>query len=318
VATVVPGQRSSSDSGLSLRRRAAGWAEISRPFSLTASSVPVLAAGGLAAVRDALSWPLFLAALVAGVLLQVGTNVVNEIYDVRKGIDSITSPRASHALVTGRVKERAAFVLSGTAFAAAAVIGLGLVAVRGWPLVLLGVAGLLGGWGYTAPPLQYKYRALGLPLVFVLMGPLMVVGGYYTITGDWSAEAAALSIPIGLLVTAILHGNEWRDISEDGRAGISTLSIRAGRVVAHQVYVFLLVGAYVALAASVALTVLPPLSLLAVLSLPLFVRALRASELGAAGQQRAIAMIDLQTAQLHAAFGLLLAAGLAAAAVWQR
>jgi 1,4-dihydroxy-2-naphthoate octaprenyltransferase len=82
--------------------------------------------------------------------------------------------------------------------------------------------------------------------------------------------------------------------------------------------VFLLVGAYVVLAASVALTVLPPLSLLAVLSLPLFVRALRASELGAAGQQRAIAMIDLQTAQLHAAFGLLLAAGLAAASVWQR
>ncbi|MCU1672038.1 MAG: 1,4-dihydroxy-2-naphthoate octaprenyltransferase [Frankiales bacterium] len=318
VAAVVPGQRGSSDAGVGLRRRAAGWAEIARPFSLTASSVPVLAAAGLAAVRDVLSWPLFLAALVAGMLLQVGTNVVNEIYDVRKGIDSITSPRASHALVTGRVTERAAFLLAGTAFAAAALIGIGLVAVRGWPLVLLGLAGLLGGWGYTAPPLQYKYRALGLPLVFLLMGPLMVVGGYFTITGDWSAEAAVLSIPIGLLVTAILHGNEWRDISEDGRAGISTLSIRAGRTVAHQVYVFLLVGAYVALAASVALTVLPPLSLLAVLSLPLFVRALRASELGAAGQQRAIAMIDLQTAQLHAAFGLLLAAGLAAAAVWQR
>jgi 1,4-dihydroxy-2-naphthoate octaprenyltransferase len=251
------------------------------------------------------------------VLLQIGTNVVNDIYDVRKGIDTITSPRASHALVTGRVKERSAFLLAGTAFAIAVLIGLGLVAVRGWPLVLLGLAGLVGGWGYTAPPLQYKYRALGLPLVFVLMGPLMVVGGYYTVTGHWSWEAGVLSIPIGLLVTAILHGNEWRDVGEDARAGISTLSIRAGRGVAHQVYVFLIGGAYVALAAAVALTVLPPLSLLAVLSLPWFVRALRASELGASGQQRAIAMIDLQTAQLHAAFGLLLAAGLTAAALWQ-
>jgi 1,4-dihydroxy-2-naphthoate octaprenyltransferase len=251
------------------------------------------------------------------VLLQIGTNVVNEIYDVRKGIDTITSPRASHALVTGRVKERSAFVLAGTAFAVAVAIGIGLVVVRGWPLAALGLAGLVGGWGYTAPPLQYKYRALGLPLVFLLMGPLMVVGGYYTVTGHWAWEAGVLSIPIGLLVTAILHGNEWRDVGEDARAGISTLSIRAGRVVAHRIYVFLLVGAYIALAAAVALTVLPPLSLLAVLSLPLFVRALRASELGAAGQQRAIAMIDLQTAQLHAAFGLLLAAGLAAAALWQ-
>ena len=319
-SATLPAPRSGTTSHdrLSLRRRAAGWSEIARPFSLTASFVPVAAAGALAAVRRDFSWLPFLAALVAGMLLQIGTNVVNEIYDVRKGIDTITSPRASHALVTGRVKERSAFLLAGAAFAVAVLIGLGLIAVRGWPLVLLGVAGLVGGWGYTAPPLQYKYRALGLPLVFVLMGPLMVLGGYYAVTGHWSWEAAVLSIPIGLLVTAILHGNEWRDVGEDARAGISTLSIRAGRVVAHQVYVFLLVGAYVALAASVALTVLPPLSLLAVLSLPLFVRALRASELGAAGQQRAIAMIDLQTAQLHAAFGLLLAAGLAAASVWQR
>lgn len=315
----VPTQRSSTDGDrLSLRRRAGGWSEIARPFSLTASFVPVAAAGALAAVRNEFSTWLFFAALLAGILLQVGTNVVNEIYDVRKGIDTITSPRASHALVTGRVKERSAFLLAGTAFAIAIAIGLGLVVVRGWPLVLLGLAGLVGGWGYTAPPLQYKYRALGLPLVFVLMGPLMVVGGYYTVSGHWSWEAGVLSIPIGLLVTAILHGNEWRDVGEDARAGISTLSIRAGRGVAHQVYVFLIAGAYVALAASVALTVLPPLSLLAVLSLPWFVRALRASELGASGQQRAIAMIDLQTAQLHAAFGLLLAAGLAAAALFQR
>ena len=316
-SAVVPTQRSGTAAAgdLSLRRRAAGWVEIARPFSLTASFVPVAAAGALAAVRHQFSLGVFLAALFAGMLLQVGTNIVNEVYDVRRGIDTITSPRASHALVTGRVKERSAFVLAGSAFAIAIAIGIGLVASRGLPLVLLGIAGLVGGWGYTAPPLQYKYRALGLPLVFVLMGPLMVVGGYYTVSGRWSWEAAVLSIPIGLLVTAILHGNEWRDVGEDARAGISTLSIRAGRVVAHQLYVVLIAGAYVALAASVALTVLPPLSLLAVLSLPWFVRALRASELGASGQQRAIAMIDLQTAQLHAAFGLLLAAGLAAAAV---
>ncbi|MEP6598894.1 MAG: LLM class flavin-dependent oxidoreductase [Actinomycetota bacterium] len=301
---------------LPLRRRIRALVEVTRPFSLTASIVPIAAAGALAAGHSALSWPLLLASLLAGMLLQIGTNVVNEIYDVRRGIDSITSPRASQALVTGRVTERTAFVLAAAAFLLAGAIGLGLVAVRGVPMLLLGAAGLLGGWGYTAPPLQYKYRALGLPMVFLLMGPLMVVGGYYTITGNWSGDAAILSIPIGLLVTAILHGNEWRDIGEDGRAGISTLSIRAGRRIAHRLYVVLIVGAYIALALAVAVAVLPPLSLFAVLSLPLLVNALRASELGAAGQQRAIAMIDLQTAQLHAAFGLLLVAGLATAAVW--
>jgi 1,4-dihydroxy-2-naphthoate octaprenyltransferase len=296
--------------GARLARRLGAWSEIARPFSFTASTVPVAAAGALAAMDGRFSWPLFLAALVAAVLLHVGTNVTNEIYDVRKGIDDITSPRASHALLKGRLSEREAFVLAGTAFAAAAAVGAGLVAARGWPVVVLGLLGLAGGFGYTAPPLQYKFHALGLPLVFLLMGPLMVVGAYYVVAGGFSWQAVVVGLPVGLLVAAILHGNEWRDVSEDARAGISTLSIRAGRRVAHLLYVSLVVGAYLALAMAVAAGALPPSSLLAMLSLPLLVRAIRASELGAGGQQRAIAMIDLETAQLHAAFGFLLAAGL--------
>lgn len=298
-------------------RQVRGWLEIMRPFSLTAAAIPVAAAGALALAQHLMVWPLFLAAFCGGVLLQIGTNVINEIYDVRKGVDSITSPRASLALVTGRVKERAAFWLAGSAFAAATAIGVGLIVFRGWELLILGLIGLIGGWGYTAPPLQYKYRAVGLPLVFCLMGPLMVLGGYFAITGGWSVTAAVVSIPIGLLVTAILHGNEWRDIGEDARAGISTISILAGRRTAHALYVLLLVGAYMALALGVAVGAIPSLSLFAVLSLPLFVRALRASELGSSGQQRAIAMIDVQTAQLHMTFGVLLVAGLALTAIWK-
>lgn len=301
---------------IGLRRRARGWLEITRPFALTASIVPVSAAAALAAFGRGFSWILFGLVLAGAVLLQVGTNVINEIYDVRKGVDAITSPRASQALLTGRVKEREAFVLAGSAFLLASAIGVVLILTRGWPLAALGVVGLIGGWGYTAPPLQYKYRAAGLPLVFLLMGPLMVVGAYYTITGEVSLAAAAVSLPIGLLVTAILHGNEWRDIGEDARAGISTVSIRAGRQFAHRLYVDLLVGAFLALAITVAFGLLPRLSLLAVLSLPLLVRALHASQLGAAGQQRAIAMIDLETAQLHASFGLLLVAGIAISHGW--
>ena len=298
-----------------LRRRAGAWREIARPFSFTASTVPVAAAGALAAVDGRLSWPLLLAALVASVLLHVGTNVTNEIYDVRKGIDDITSPRASHALLKGRLGEREAFAVAGVAFAAAAAIGVGLIAVRGWPVAVLGLLGLVGGFGYTAPPLEYKFHALGVPLVFLLMGPLMVVGAYYVVAGAFSWRALVVSVPVGLLVTAILHGNEWRDVSDDARAGISTLSIRAGRRAAHLLYLSLVVGAYLALALAVAAGVLPALSLLAMLSLPLLVRAVRAAELGATGQQRAIAMIDLETAQLHAAFGFLLAVGLALAAI---
>src|SRR6266536_1806255 len=175
--------------GARLGRRLAAWFEIARPFSFTASAVPVAAAGALAALDGRLDWPLLLAALVAAVLLHVGTNVTNEVYDVRKGIDTITSPRASHALLKGRLSEREAFGLAAAAFAAAVAVGLWLVAVRGWPVAVLGLLGLVGGFGYTAPPLEYKFHALGPPLVFLLMGPLMVVGAYYVSSGafTWTA-----------------------------------------------------------------------------------------------------------------------------------
>jgi 1,4-dihydroxy-2-naphthoate octaprenyltransferase len=249
------------------------------------------------------------------VLLHIGTNVTNEIYDVRKGIDTITSPRASHAILKGRIGERSAYAFALVAFALAALVGLGLIAARGWPIVALGVAGLAGGYFYTAPPFEYKFRALGLPLVFLLMGPLMTVGSYYAVTGAWSPVALVLSLPIGLLVAAILHGNEWRDIREDTRAGIITLSSRIGRQWAHYGYLGLTLGAYMVLALAVVADALPPSTLLAILSLPLLVVVVRAAELGASGQARALAMIDLQTARLHAAFGLLLVVGVALAAL---
>ncbi len=295
--------------GERLRRRAAAAWEIVRPFAYTASVIPVLAGGALAAVDGRFSWLPFLAALAGGVLLHSGTNIVNEIYDVRKGVDTITSPRASHAIVKGRLTERGAFVLAIGAFILAVVVGLYLVALRGPTIVALGLIGVVGGAGYTAPPFQYKYHALGVPIVFVLMGPLMVAGTYFAITGSWAAQAFVLSVPVGLLVAAILHGNEWRDISEDTRAGIVTLSSRLGREWAHYSYVALVLGAYITLGLAVAFRLLPPATLLAILSLPFLAQVVRSAELGATGQARAIAMIDLQTARLHLAFGALLVAG---------
>jgi 1,4-dihydroxy-2-naphthoate polyprenyltransferase len=122
-------------------------------------------------------------------------------------------------------------------------------------------------------------------------------------------------VPVGLLVAAILHGNEWRDISEDTRAGIVTLSSRIGREWAHYGYVGLVLGAYISLGLSVAFSLLPPPTLLAILSLPFLAQVVRSAELGATGQARAIAIIDLQTARLHLAFGAFLVIGLLVAAV---
>ena len=295
-----------------LGRRLGAWWEVVRPFSFTASLLPVAVGGAIALQQGRMHWPLFLAALVGGLCLHLGTNVVNEIYDVRHGIDSITSPRMSMAIVKGRISEREAFTVAWAGFAMALLLGLALIAARGWPILLLGLLGFGGGYFYTAPPFQYKYRALGLPLVFVLMGPVMVVGGYYATTGGFDPRLLVVSIPVGLLVTAILHGNEWRDVAEDSRHGFTTLSAQLGRDAAHWIYVMLVLGAYVAVGIGVMVGALPSLALLTLLSLPLVAWILRAAELGASGHLRAIAMIDLMTARLHSAFGALLLVGLVA------
>ena len=291
------------------RRLGATW-EVLRPFAYTASVIPVLAGAALAAVDGLFDWAPFVATLLGAVLIHSGTNIVNEIYDVRQGIDTIASPRASHAIVKGRLTERGAFAIAFGAFGLAILVGLYLVALRGPAIVVLGLIGLAGGYFYTAPPFQYKFHALGVPLVFVLMGPLMVVGSYFAISGEWSVTALIVSIPVGCLVAAILHGNEWRDIGEDTRAGIVTLSSRIGREWAHYSYVGLVLAAYISLGLAVAVRLIPPTTMIAIASLPYLVRVIRAAELGASGQARAIALIDLRTAQLHLAFGGMLVAGI--------
>jgi 1,4-dihydroxy-2-naphthoate octaprenyltransferase len=279
------------------------------------SVIPVLAGAALAAVDGLFAWAPAIAALAGAVLLHSGTNVINEVYDVRKGIDTIASPRASHAIVKGRLTDRGAYGIGLAAFGLAIVVGVYLVALRGAPIVVLGLIGLAGGYFYTAPPFQYKFHALGVPLVFLLMGPLMVVGSYFAIGGSWSISALIVSIPVGCLVAAVLHGNEWRDISEDTRAGIVTLSSRIGREWAHYTYVGLVLAAYISLGFAVALGLLAPTTMIAIASLPYLVRVVRAAELGASGQARAIALIDIRTAQLHLAFGGMLVAGILLSAV---
>jgi 1,4-dihydroxy-2-naphthoate octaprenyltransferase len=312
----APAERDSLDDDRRLNifdriwRRASAAYEIVRPFAYTVSVIPVAAGGALAAVDNRFALVPFLVALAAGMLIQSGTNVVNEVEDVRKGIDTITSPRASHAVLKGRMTETGAYGFALSMFAIAIVLGLYLAYLRGPIIIVLGIVGLIGGYGYTAPPFQYKYRAIGVPVIFALMGPLMVVGAYISVTGVFEPRTLVLSLPIGFLVAAIVHGNDWRDISDDTRAGIKTFSNRVGRYWARYAYLALVLCAYGSLSIAIALRALPATTVLALFSLPFLAQVIGSAELGAQGQARAIAKIDLETAHLHLAFGSLLVVGL--------
>jgi 1,4-dihydroxy-2-naphthoate octaprenyltransferase/alkanesulfonate monooxygenase SsuD/methylene tetrahydromethanopterin reductase-like flavin-dependent oxidoreductase (luciferase family) len=293
-----------------LRRRAAAAWEIVRPFAFTVTLIPILSAAALAYVDSRLSWLPFVAALASALLLQAAANVINELYDVRQGIDTILSPRASQAIVKGRLSEGAAQALAIALFVAASLIGLYLVALRGPVLAGLGLFGIVAGYTYTAPPFHLKYHALGVPLIVATFGPIMVVGAYFAIAGTFDPRTVVVSLPAGLFVGAVVQGNEWRDIGDDARAGILTLSIKLGRRFAHYLYLGFVMGAYLSLGLAVALGWLPPTTAIALFSLPLLAQAVLSAELGAAGQARAIAMIDLQTARLYLTFGTLLVLGL--------
>lgn len=292
------------------RTRLAAAVEVTRPFSFSASLLPVTTAGAVAWAQGKVQLVPWMVALVAALAVHAATNVINEVYDVRHGIDTITSPRASHAIVKGGISERGALRFAYFLFGLTIALGLYLVVLRGPVMLLIGVLGVTGGYFYTAPPFQYKYRALGIPLVFLLMGVLMTVGGYFAATGTFDWRVALISVPAGLLVTAILHGNEWRDIAEDTRLGFSTYSGRAGRTAAYRVYTWLVIGAYMTLALGVMVGVLPTATLLAMLSLPAGWLLLRSAERGYIGSIGEINMIDLRTARLHATFGVLVILGI--------
>ncbi len=291
-------------------RRARGWAEIARPFSFTTSMMPVVMAAALAYAQGLFDLSLTMVTLAAAVLLQVGANAINEIYDVRYGVDSITSPRASQALVKGRIREKDAFYLTIACYLLATLFGVYLISQRGWLIALAGVVGLLLSYGYTAPPLELKYRMLGVPTIFLVFGPFIGVGAYFAITGMFSWVALVASIPFGLFIGAVLHGNEWRDIADDSHYGIATYAARVGRQQSYLTYVSLVIAAYIVVVIGVLLHEFPAASVLVLLSLPLFVRSIRSAVMGNNGLQRAIAKIDMETAQLEVLFGILFAIGL--------
>jgi 1,4-dihydroxy-2-naphthoate octaprenyltransferase len=190
---------------------------------------------------------------------------------------------------------------------------------RGWPIVALGAVALAGGFFYAGWPIGYKYFALGDLLVFVLMGPIMVLGAFFTLTGSLDhallLRVLLVSLPIGCLVTAILHANNIRDIGTDRRAGCRTVANLLGYRLARWEYYSLVCGAFALVVAMVLAGVLAPWTLIVFASLPPAVKNILILHRASPQTPAQIATLDVRTAQHHLLFGLLYALGLALTAV---
>src|SRR5512136_242260 len=279
------------------------WFQATRPFSLTASILPVVIGAVLAAsAEEPVEWPLFPLIVACSLLFHIGTNMVSDYFDYVKGVDRDETLGGSRVLFEGQITPRQLLAAGVLLFAVGFSLGLLLVAVRGWPIFILGVIGLLGGWFYTGGPVAYKYVALGDILVFILMGPLMVIGSYFALTGGFSPTVLYASLPVGCLVAAILHANNLRDIPHDARANIKTMAMVLGVPAAKAIYVGLVAGAYLVVLVMVLAKLVTPLALAVGITLPLAVRNVKAVLASVPGKPESIAMGDVMSAQLHMAF----------------
>jgi 1,4-dihydroxy-2-naphthoate octaprenyltransferase len=280
------------------------WFLASRPWSFSMTAISISVGGALAAIDGDFSWGLFGLALISGVFLHAATNLINDYYDVKSGVDTrevSTAQYRPHPLLEGKLEPKkvrvACFILYGTATA----IGLGLVAARGLPILWIGLVGTFASLTYTAPPLKYKYSALGEVSVFLMWGPLMVLGSYYVQRQSLSVSALLISLPFGVLVALVLLANNIRDVNHDREKGILTIPIAIGQRNGLRLYFALVLLAYLGI---VVMSLMGPLylwSLIVLVSLPLAVRLLRQMM-----QQQVPIDADAQTAQLDTAFGILL------------
>ena len=289
------------------------WFWATRPFSLSASIAPVLVGTALAATADTLDWLLFALALTGSIAIQIGTNLTDEYSDHRKS-GSEGKFLAPHKVIQrGLLSERAVALGMGAAFGYGVVAGLVIVAHVGWPILAVGLASVAVAYLYAGGPRPLGTLGLGEPVVFVFMGPLMVMASYYVQQEALTWASFYVSLPVAFIVTAILVVNNIRDVEEDREAGKRSLATAAGARVAIWAYAALLAGAYLSIAGAAFGGAVSPWALLGLAPLPWAVGAARA--LFAAGERPAMNRLLVRSGKLHGLTGLALAAGLYASSL---
>ena len=289
------------------------WFLASRPWSFSMTAISVSVGGALAAIYGEFSWFLYLVTLAGTILLHAATNLINDYYDVKSGVDTqevATAQYRPHPLVEGKLEagkvRTAAYILYGLS----TVLGIYLAATRGWELLWIGLIGAFASIAYTAPPLKYKYNALGEISVFLMWGPLMVAGAFFVQRQEFSMNALWVSLPFGVLVALVLLANNIRDIAHDRDKGVLTLAVVLGQHKGILLYGTLVVLAYLGI---ILMSIFGPLYLWSLIVLASFPLAL-----GLLKQMKAHvpADADARTAQLDTAFGVLLVVSLVLAGVF--
>ena len=289
------------------------WFWATRPFSLSASIVPVLVGTALAAGVQGTDWLLFALALTASVAIQIGTNLTDEYTDHRRH-GSTGKFLAPHKVIQrGLLSERAVLLGMIGVFGYGAVAGLVVASQAGWPILAVGVASVAAAYFYAGGPYPLGSLGLGEPVVFFFMGPVMVMGSYFVQVEELTLTSFLVSLPVAFIVTAILHCNNLRDIDEDMAAGKRSIAAVLGLTPSRWLYAALLAAAYGTVASLAMSGNVSTWGLLGLLPAPWAVATAR--RLFLARERVEMNRMLVRSAKLHGWTGLTLAAGLSIAAL---
>jgi 1,4-dihydroxy-2-naphthoate octaprenyltransferase len=287
------------------------WWRAVRPFAYPASVVPALLGISLAWSEGAVfRFGLALLILLGALAAHTGANLMNDYVDFKRGVDRPGTLGGSGVLVEGLLRPRAILSASIIFFAIAFAIAVPLCIRVGLPLVLLVLAGFVAGTGYVLPPFSLKYRAMGDMTVFFAFGIGITLGSYMVLAREFSWVPVLCAIPIGLLVAAILHANNMRDVADDRAISIKTLAGQLGLSRSRILYAAIVFGSYgLVLFLSLA-RIVNPGALIAVLTLPIAWRLVFRVWRALLPAREVLAHAVEQTAKLNLAFGLAMIVGI--------
>ncbi|MCQ6278479.1 1,4-dihydroxy-2-naphthoate polyprenyltransferase [Bacillus sp. EB600] len=299
---------SSSKSGLESNRGFQVWWQMTRPHTLTASFVPVLLGSALALRYEKFHLGLFIAMLLASLFIQIATNLFNEYYDFKNGLDNENSVGIGGTIVRDGVKPKTVLNLALGLYGISLLLGVYICMNSSWWLALVGLVCMAAGYLYTGGPLPISSTPFGELLSGFFMGFLIILISFFIQTGTIDQTSVLVSIPIMLLVGGINLSNNIRDREGDKESGRKTLPILLGKKKAVYLLAFIFIVSYLWVLTLIITGVAPVWIALVVLSTPKAIQAINGFIHNNLPIQMAPAM--KATAQTNTFFGFLLAVGL--------
>lgn len=249
------------------------WRLAIRPRTLPAAGAGVVMGSALALHDGFFQLDAMLVCLFTALLLQIGSNLANDVFDFERGTDTPERLGPTRVTQAGLLTPQQVKIGMVIVFGLAAVLGLYLAWLGGWPVIFIGVAAIISAITYTAGPFPLGYFGLGDIFVFIFFGLASVAGTYYVQAGFVSVAAWWMTIPPGMIITGILVVNNLRDLENDRKAGKRTLAVLFGEKSAKIQYLSCMIIAYLILIPASWLGIIPWTTMLTWLSLPIAIQA---------------------------------------------